>query len=173
MAKIMINRSGTIIGTDKQWDVLAQTNEAGHLLGERIKSKNFFNFVRGDVNRMFLEAVLTRVNVTGKPYILHYRCDSPNTAQLIKMLVSKAGNDVFEIEHETLKQSTISPSIYFRQDQDASAQQCMVCGKVKFRNGWYDALTNRRIFGAKEEIRTRSTLCPSCEKIYYQPLTEQ
>ncbi|MBL3658353.1 hypothetical protein [Fulvivirga sediminis] len=163
MASIWINAERKIVDVDDSWDILASKNQADELLSDSIKGKYITSFIKGDQIRMFLDAMITRVNITEKPYVLHYRCDGPHKAQFMRMMVSKENDDRFLIEHDLIKSEKIDPEILFKEDATSPQKRCAVCGKVNFKDGWFDALTNRKIFGTTHELKTQSTICPDCE----------
>lgn len=174
MASIWVDKQCRIVKTDQQWDELAKDNNATQLIGEEITGSLIWKYIKGDPARMFLDALITRVNITGKPYILHYRCDSPSRAQFMKMMVSKSDDNTFHIEHDLVRAEKISPEISFIEDKEAEEERCAVCGKVHFKGGWFDALTNRRVFGGLEELRTRTVVCEACEpKVYLTDAKEE
>ncbi|UII26277.1 hypothetical protein LVD15_23760 [Fulvivirga maritima] len=163
MASIWINADRKIVDADESWDVLANKNKADELSGNSIKGKYITSFIKGDQIRMFLDAMITRVNVTEKPYVLHYRCDGPHKAQFMRMMVSKENDDLFHIEHDLIKSEKIRPKLLLKEDANAEQKRCAVCGRVNFKDGWYDALINRKIFGTVHELKTKSSICPDCE----------
>ncbi|UII19735.1 hypothetical protein [Fulvivirga ligni] len=164
MASIWIDAERKIVKADENWDQLAGGNNARELQASSIIGKYITSFIKGDQVRMFIDAIITRVNVSGKPYLIHYRCDGPHKAQFMRMLVKKENDNLFLIEHDLIKSEPINPSILFTENQDATQKRCAICGKVQFKDEWYDALINRKIFGTVESLETSSSLCPSCEK---------
>lgn len=172
MATIWLNSKREIVKADNQWDELANKNNAAFLAEKIIKGTPFLHFVKGDAIRMFLDSIISRVLITGKTYILHYRCDSGTTAQFMRMLVKRLGDDEISIEHELINGEKISPSILFTENESAKEKRCAICGKVEFKNHWHDALTNRKIFGTIYELETKSVICPDCEKEYVEPIKE-
>lgn len=163
MACIWVDENRRIIEADLLWDTLAGSNRAPHLKSDYIRGQSILKFIKGDPAKMYIDAILIRVNVSGKPYILNYRCDSGSYAQLMKMMVSKERKDRFCIEHDIVWRKTIRPQIQFTEDSLAEEQRCAICGKVQFKGEWYDALTNRRIFGTLTELKTRTVVCHSCQ----------
>lgn len=173
MAKIWINSKREIIEGNSKWDELANRNKAGFLQAEQITGASLLSFVKGDAVRMFLDAIITRVLVTGKSYLLHYRCDSGTKAQFMKMLVKREADDTLSIEHEHVESRNISPAILFTEDDEAMEKRCAICGKVEFNQEWYDALTNRRIFGTLKELKTHSSICPACDQDLVQHVNDE
>ncbi|UII30879.1 hypothetical protein LVD17_21530 [Fulvivirga ulvae] len=167
MASIWIDINCRIIRTDKSWDELARKNKASQLTGDEISGRLIWKYIKGDPARMFLDALITRVRVTGKPYILHYRCDGPSRAQFMKMMVSKVSDGTFHIEHDLIRTGEITPEISFIEDSEAEEKRCAVCGKIQFKGGWFDALTSRRVFGSLDELRTQTVICEACEPQVY------
>lgn len=168
MASIWIDSDRKIVKADALWDELATTNDSFELTGKQIQGRVIWTFINGDPARMFLDAIITRVNVSEKPYVLNYRCDGPKKARQMRMMVSKDG-DLFRIDHEIVWTEPISPRLLFKETSDADEERCAICGKVHFDGGWYDALVHRRVFGTMYELKTRSVVCPTCEDKVPQP----
>lgn len=161
--KIWINHKRIIQKVDHSWDDIAKKNNAIPLCGNQLSGTNLLSGITGDSARMFLDAIISRVLVTGTPYILHYRCDSPSKAQFMRMIVRRNEDHLIEIEHDLLDRKAISPAILFTEDETAHEKRCLVCGKVEFKREWYDAQTHRRVFGTLKTLATQSTVCPTCE----------
>lgn len=173
MAKMWLNSKRQILKADDDWNTLAAKNNAVFLKAENISGVSFLSFIKGDPVRMFLDSIIARVLITSKPYILNYRCDAPNTAQFMRMIVKKEADNLLSIEHEMINDGKISPSILFTENQKAHEKRCAICGKVEFKNEWHDALTNRKIFGTIHEMETKSVICPTCENKIVKPLEEE
>lgn len=172
MPKIWIDNKRLIVNGNDEWDQLALHNKAVHLKYDQLLGTSYLHYIKGDAVRMMIDAVISRVIVTGKPYILSYRCDTPTLAQYMRMKIAKEKENMLSIDHELTGRKEISPGIKFYENEAASDPRCAVCGKVHFKGYWYDALTNRKVFGDLTELKTKSVVCGECESRLDKELEE-
>ena len=171
MPKLWLNLKGQIISANDDWDRLAGKNESVHLSLKSITGRTYLSFIQGDAIRMLMETIFTRVNITGKPFIVHYRCDNKNHAQFVKMMVSKEDEATFCVEHQTENIADIFPELLFTEKAGAAEKRCGICGRVHFNGEWYDALTHRHVFGSLKTLQTESDICGSCSGELSQSLS--
>jgi hypothetical protein len=127
-----------IIEVGGEWDRFAIDNGADELVSGAIIGMSLRTFIAGDVTRMFVDALLARVRLTGRPAIIPYRCDSPGIKRYMEMSLQSIGADLVS-EHRILSEQTMFSPLAF----DASAavgagswvKRCSMCNRLTDRSG--------------------------------------
>lgn len=89
-------------------------------------------FISGDVTKMFMDTMLTRVRLTGKPAVIPYRCDSPGIKRFMEMSLEAIGTEVFS-EHRILAERPMPRHTNFRVAAHNKScrmiKQCSMCSR--------------------------------------------
>lgn len=88
-----------------EWNVVARRGgaHAGTLQGSVI-GQPLMRFISGDATRMFMDAALQAVRVTGQYRTLRYRCDTPVARRTMEMTLTPQAGGAVRIEHRLIDQ---------------------------------------------------------------------
>lgn len=96
------------------------------------------NFIVGDVTRMFVDALLARARLTGRPAIIPYRCDSPGVKRFMEMSLEGIGAELIS-EHRILSEQTLHSPLAFAAVSDDRPtnwlKRCSMCNRLSDRTG--------------------------------------
>lgn len=102
-----LDAEGRVTAVCPAWDAVASRAgaHAGTLQGSVI-GQPLMRFISGDATRMYMDAALQAVRVTGQPRTLRYRCDTPVVRRSMEMTLRPRAGGAVRIEHRLIDQQT-------------------------------------------------------------------
>lgn len=175
-----IDREDRLRALSSDWDAFADGNagpgaRAGQVLGRPLRS-----FIAGDVPRMFIEAALQAVRLTGRPRTLGYRCDAPAVERLLTMTLVPLDDGGVRVEHQVVSARqretvpafrTVPPGEWTQTRPGARPRwRCSQCLRlsVSLSGPWSDAAPLDATSAPVVDVRY--TLCPVCVTEIPQPM---
>jgi hypothetical protein len=127
-----LDAKNRIIEVGGNWDRFAHENGADDLASDFVIGLPLRAFISGDVTKMFMDTMLTRVRLTGKPAVIPYRCDSPGIKRFMEMSLEAIGTEVFS-EHRILAERPMPRHTNFRVAAHNKScrmiKQCSMCSR--------------------------------------------
>ena len=151
------------IGGD--WDHFARENGAEDLVAPSVIGMPLRRFIAGDVTRMFVDAMLARVRLTGRPALIPYRCDSPGIKRMMEMSLTSIGKGLVS-EHRILSEQRMFSALAFAAAEgraDGWVRRCSMCNSLTDRHGNTfepDAFPH----ATGETLRVIYHVCPECQQ---------
>lgn len=134
-----LDKADRITETGGEWDRLAQENSEPALLGASIVGRSLYDFIHGDVSRMFVRSLVDGVRVLRRPRTVLYRCDSPCLRRYMEMTISCEPGGGVLIEHRQLRTEPIARKFEFKVGVGLISQmriRCTHCNAVKNNGVW-------------------------------------
>ncbi|MCK6404491.1 MAG: hypothetical protein L6Q60_00595 [Rhodocyclaceae bacterium] len=155
-----------IVEVGGDWDRFAIDNGAEELVSGAILGMPLRTFIAGDVTRMFVDALLARVRLTGRPAVIPYRCDSPGVKRFMEMSLESIGAELIS-EHRCLSEQVMfSPLAYAVVSEPASGgwvRRCSMCNRLTDRSGRsYES--DEYPHEAGDTVRVIYHVCPDCQR---------
>jgi len=127
-----------IVDVGGDWDSFAMDNGAEGLVSSVVVGTLLRSYIAGDVTRMFVDALLARVRLSGRPAMIPYRCDSPGIKRCMEMSLAKIGSDLVS-EHRIVSERVMFPLLSFVAVEDKRpgdwVRRCSMCNRLTLRNG--------------------------------------
>ena len=130
-----------IVSVNHSWDQFALDNDGAHLISLDILGKSIWEFVCGDVTRMWLETLFTLARLRGTPVMRPYRCDSPNIRRYMSLNIVLESSSVLRVEHLILSTELREIPVYMQAAKRFSVNvslRCSICGRMEFDNSWVE-----------------------------------
>lgn len=155
-----------IVEVGGDWDRFAIDNGAEELVSGVILGMPLRTFIAGDVTRMFVEALLARVRLTGRPAIIPYRCDSPGVKRFMEMSLESIGAELIS-EHRFLSEQVMFSPLSCVAAREPGARdvlkRCSMCSRLTDRSGQScepDDYPNP----SGRTVRVIYHVCPDCQR---------
>lgn len=138
-----LDQKDRIVKVGGDWDTFATANGAEELTKDAVIGHPLRRYVLGDVTRMFIDTMLTKVRVTGTPFSVPYRCDSPGTKRFMEMsLFMSSLPGIIVAEHRLVKEQPMPPLSIWAADARANSsapgqlfKRCSMCNRLAGRDG--------------------------------------
>ncbi len=147
------------------WDEFADENGGTKLSSKDVCGRPIWDFIKGDVTRMWVEAVFQYARVLGKIVERPYRCDSPNLKRFMHMRIVPEQGGVLRVEHEILSTEQRSSPVdiqYGTINMNGAKQRCSICGRVNI-GGWQEPHGDHA--DASDGIVVIYTVCEDCQRL--------
>lgn len=129
----VLDSQNRIISTGGVWDEFADENGGTGSSLKDICGRSIWDFIKGDVTRMWLDSVFQYARAFGKTIERPYRCDSPDLKRFMRMRIIPEKEGVLRIEHEILSIEKRSAPVNIKFGQstvNGVNQRCSICGRV-------------------------------------------
>jgi hypothetical protein len=153
----VVDRHGTILSVSADWDATARANGGAAATADRVVGTPVCRHIAGDAARMYLEAAIQAVRVSGRPRRLGYRCDSPTERRFMEMCLTPEPDGAVRVSHRQLRGEPRPP-----QPAALAALRrplvCTICLRQTLAGDWQDA--------AEAPVAAPGQLysvCPDCD----------
>lgn len=168
-----LDRDDRIIQVNANWDNFAETNEGHTVVSSEVLGRGIWEFVTGDITRMWVESLLQMGRVCGDAITRPYRCDSPDIKRFMNMTLVPEGSGVLRLEHRVIRTEKREKKVYFNAEQTHTTdskglvERCSVCGCVKQDEQWKEAELFSCLGSEKNEIYlpVAYTVCGDCKTL--------
>ena len=157
------------VGSD--WDRFASENDGDKVLAAHVLGRPIWDFIRGDVTRMWYEAVIKLCRLRGSSLGRPYRCDTPNKRRFMQMAIVPEESGLLRFDHTILSVEPIRPPVYFRAALHAEgvpSMRCSMCGHIS-RDGskWLEPEPSPAGDGktALAPLPVIYTVCQECQRL--------
>lgn len=136
VTRYRLDAGDRIVEVGGAWDRFACENGAEDLAGEQVIGLPLRSFIAGDVTRMFIDTLLARVRLTGRPAVVPYRCDSPGLKRFMEMSLTLEGRSLLA-EHRLVGEQPLPRPLTFRTATAGGrwVRRCSMCNRVATRDG--------------------------------------
>ena len=142
------------------WDKVALENGCDEVLSHNIIGQKLLHYVSGDMTRMWVEAMVHAVLVSGKNRVFPYRCDTPNLRRQFTMSVKVQEARTVLLQHALVNVEQMQCNMRFKYDPTPKkyVPRCSMCNAVQTADGWMDPFD----LGQDQEISVIYRICPEC-----------
>lgn len=162
-----------IVGVCGAWDRFARENDGGSALAADVVGRPVWRFMTGDQTRMWLDALLQRVRLNGKPIERPYRCDSPDQKRFMRMTISSAGSGRLQLHHSVLHTESIANRLNLRYsmlNEDRIFTRCSICNRLRVNFHWEEIdRIPPSAADARRPIGIRYDVCLACRTMVHHP----
>jgi hypothetical protein len=161
----VIDKKNCIISTKGYWDEFADENGCQKYSLKYIFGRNIWDFIKGDVTRMWVEAVFQYARLLNIIVERPYRCDSPDLKRFMRMRIVPEKGGILCIEHEILSTEQIYKPVdiqYGVITMNDAKQRCSICGRVKV-GAWQEPHGDHA--GTSGQIVVIYTVCEDCQEL--------
>ncbi len=165
-----LDQRDRIIDTGGAWDRFAEENDGGVLVGKSVLGRSLYDFISGDVSRMFVRTIIDGVRILQRPRNVPYRCDSPGLRRYMEMsLTLEVGGEML-LAHRQLRTEESGRKFDFQVGLQPVRQMIIRCSHC---NG----LKRHGVWGEAEDILPATTnalvpviygVCPRCLELVRQ-----
>jgi len=165
----IIDEHDLMTWVNEAWDDFALCNDAPNLLSAQVLGRDWREFVQGDTNRMYMEAMLSAARILGKRIGQSYRCDSPSDKRYVKLTVEPQEKGHIKFRHHTTK---VVPQKYIVNfvvpktpvKGGKVAFRCSMCNRVKLQGQWMEVedAVDSKLIAAGSTVSVYYAICPSC-----------
>jgi hypothetical protein len=159
-----LDKEDKIVKVCSNWDHFALNNEGEDVLGYKISSKPIWNYISGDISKMWLRALIDLCRLTEKTIERPYRCDSPELRRYLKMKISIEEGNLLRFDHIVERLEDREKPVYFEHATVAGvAFRCSICGQVHLKGKWYEP-DDRSALQCQEQGKfiVAYTVCDNC-----------
>ena len=141
------NLAYLIDGEDKILDIFGPWKQFSDQNGGTINSvdvcgKSIWEFISGDITRMWLEVVFQKARLLNQTIEKPYRCDSPNIKRYMKMRVVPEGNQAIRVENILISTESRSQPVHIMHFDNSEKKsyhlRCSMCGCIKSNSTWVE-----------------------------------
>ncbi|MBN2704939.1 MAG: hypothetical protein JXR89_00695 [Deltaproteobacteria bacterium] len=159
-----IDERDIIIRTSANWNDFARDNDgaganAAHIIGRPLR-----NFIGDDNTRMWLDAMIQYVRVSGKSVIRPYRCDSPRERRFMEMEIRPEADGSLCLRHLVLRVEERAEPYDFSfgaKKFASSLSRCSVCNRVSADGTWLEVEDFIRLYN-RGRMEVSHDVCPDC-----------
>lgn len=165
--KYWIDAEDRLIKVSETWDTFAENNDGRAVVSEAVIGKRLWQFVTGDITRMWVETVINRARFLNQPIEKEYRCDSPDEKRYMQMSIVPEENEVLCVVHKLLKTEKLPTKICFEGKRVAKpgyVQRCSICNRLHIDNAWreVDLAVKERYIDAPGPVIVFYGVCDEC-----------
>lgn len=149
------------------WDRMAQENDGGQLCGGSVLGAPLYDFVSGDVSKMFVRTVIDGVRVLQRSRTVSYRCDSPGLRRYMEMTITCEPGGGVLLEHRQLRTEASGRRVDFRLATQPVRQmivRCSHCNGIKINGAWGEPEAMMPA-GMAGDIPVIYGVCPRCMEL--------
>lgn len=121
------------------WDRMAQENGGDHLCGQSVLGYPLYDYISGDISKMFVRTVIDGVRVLRRARTVPYRCDSPGLRRYMEMSISFEPGGGLLLEHRQLRTESTGRRFDFQAGVQPLRQmvvRCSHCNGLKVDGAW-------------------------------------
>lgn len=170
MTEYRIDPQDRIIQVSSSWNTFALQNEGESCLSAQIHGKPIWNYIHGDMTRMWFHSLLAYVRLRPEPIERPYRCDSPEIKRYMNMVVIPQDNGDILLQHHFLRIEPRANPIHFQVPQSRIhsdyQKRCSICGRVQQDGVWMEienADSSRMNRG--NVLHVFYGVCESCQRL--------
>jgi hypothetical protein len=164
-----LDREDRIVRVSGSWDTFALENEGEKAVSERVTGRKLFEFITGDISRMWMSAIIGLVRVSGGELERPYRCDTPYVRRYMRMRVFSEISGELCLEHILLKKEKRSKPVFFVPavsiPKNPLERRCSTCGRIFHDGEWIEADSIPGLPSDGGEIPVVYTICEECWKM--------
>ena len=156
-----------IISVSSTWDQFALENDGETAVSSQVLGKQIWEFIDGDITKMWVDTLLKLCRTIGKYVERPYRCDSPHLKRYMTMGVYPEKSGVLRLEHiivTTEPQAT--PIAFYAAQQPVVALRfrCSICGRINEEDFWIepDTFQDAAMHTQGDGMPVAYTVCPHC-----------
>lgn len=145
------------------WDRMALENGGDALCGHSVLGRNLYDFISGDVSKMFVRTLIDGVRVLHRPRTVAYRCDSPGLRRYMEMSINCDDGGGVVLEHRQLRTEATGRRFDFLVGLQPVRQmvvRCSHCNSVKFGGVWGEP--EALLPAEPSQVPVIYGVCPSC-----------
>jgi hypothetical protein len=159
-----LDKNNCILSVSGPWDEFAQANNGLAACASRIQGRLIWDFISGDVTRMWVEALLQLTVVRQETMERTYRCDSPDLKRFMRMRIIPEESGILRVDHALLSvENRINP-VQIRPLAPASNRRarfrCGICGRIEDEGTWVEP--DAKHGGASGVVTVLYTVCQDC-----------
>jgi hypothetical protein len=147
-----------IIATSDDWDRTAVEGAGRKALSRNVLGASIWSVVTGDDTRSYLNALFFLCRKTQQPVTAHYRCDTPDKAQLVAMEIAPLPGRMLQVSHLQIPDLMIEAALPLALDRKAQVTQCSQCLRVEVAGHWQESFPLRNAAATDVD----RTVCPAC-----------
>lgn len=158
-----LDKSDLIVDVGGAWDRMAVENGGNELCGHSVLGRSLYDFISGDVSKMFVRTIIDGVRVLRRPRTVPYRCDSPGLRRFMEMSISCEDGGGLLLEHRQLRTEATGRRFDFTVGVAPVRQmvvRCSHCNSVKFSGVWGEP--ERVLPEAPGKVPVIYGVCPNC-----------
>ena len=106
-----LDNTDRIFDTGGAWNQFAKENAGTELLGSAVIGRSLYDFIHGDVSRMFVRTLVDGVRILNRPRMVPYRCDSPGLRRYMEMSITCEPGGGILLEHRQVREETTQQQI--------------------------------------------------------------
>ncbi len=165
IAYLLDNRE-YILSVEGAWDEFAYKNDGESVYACDVCGRSIWDFVNGDVTRMWLSTVFQLARLCNMTVERPYRCDSPHEKRFMRMRIIPERDGVLRIMHELLMTEKLDIPLHIKcgvekaMDKVKPMLRCSFCGRVRQGELWEEPSMEHA--GTLREIIVGYSLCENC-----------
>ena len=159
-----IDERDLIVRTSANWDDFARDNDGVTAKAALVLGQPLRNFISDDNTRMWLEAMIQYVRVSGKTMVRPYRCDSPREKRFMEMEIRLEDDGSLCLRHLVLRiEKRTEPCDFSFKSKKfaASLSRCSVCNRVSAGGTWFEVEDFIRRYN-RGRMEVSHDVCPDC-----------
>lgn len=158
-----------IVSGSNTWDDFAAANDGESVFLEKILGHRLWEFVAGDVTKIWLEALLKFVEVRKEKVERPYRCDSPGVRRYMRMNISVNHRGLLQVEHKLLAVEKRSTPVYMQHKSKVPTavqinRRCSMCGRIYRAGKWCEADDSLKT-SEPVQLTVIYTICDDCNRL--------
>ena len=159
-----LDQSDRITAIGGAWDRMAQENGGDRLCGDSVVGRPLYDFISGDISKMFVRTVIEGVRVLQRPRTVPYRCDSPGLRRYMEMSIKCEPGGGLLLEHRQVRTEATGRRFDFRVGTQPLRQmvvRCSHCNAVKVEGRWGEPEALLPVAPAGD-VPVVYGVCPTC-----------
>jgi hypothetical protein len=159
----VLDRQNRVVSLSGGWDEFAYENGGVNLTPQDVCGRKIWEFVTGDVTRMWLEALFQHARVCSTRVERPYRCDSPDLKRFMRMCIDIEQEGKLRVEHKLISTEQRSVPLHIRYGANTNKktrQLCSMCGRLN-NNGWQEPRAEHA--DLPDGILVIYTVCEDCQ----------
>lgn len=171
-----LDSSDHLIRASDSWDAFALSNAGESSRWDRVRGRPLWEFVSGDIMRMWLRTLMGHVRICGGEVERPYRCDSPTERRHMAMRMVGEGGGLLRIEHTVLRSEPRGREVHVEPVSHGARRanrRCSVCGRIGRGERWIepDADEARLLADASGAVPVIYGVCEPCLQMLPQGAT--
>lgn len=137
-----LDKDYRIVSVGGIWDEFALDNGGETVCGCDVRGRAVWDFITGDVTRMWLRTLFEFARLNDETLERPYRCDSAHLKRFMRMTVVPDIDGLLRIDHELLATEERSVPIHIqyaaKQITGGFKVRCSLCGRLKVGASWQE-----------------------------------
>jgi hypothetical protein len=159
-----LDREDRISSVSGPWDKFANENGGINISADVIQGRSIWDYVTGDITRMWLNALIQLALLKNEAIERPYRCDSPYLKRYMSMKVTpyegrrlRIDHVLLSVEERAIPLHTIHTS---RSCSKVINMKCSICGLIDNSLSWEEPQSKHA--NESREIIVEYTVCNDC-----------